>query len=255
MGRRVPWEASSSREEHRLVQAVFFDFLGTLARFVPEQEVLLSRAAGMHNVLLPPAAAHRGFAAAGAWWQQQLARLPLQVRSEVERRTLYQEFDQLVLRGAGFDLEPGFAEAIFTTMLELGKESRLEVFDDVFPALNALRDLGFTLGVVSNMDASLQVTLESLDLAAFFTVALSSEEAGSTKPDPGIFHTAAARAEVVATDCVYVGDQPDIDVRGALAAGMYPVLVDRAGVHPDPDGATRIPSLANLPDLVTQLPL
>ena len=48
------------------IEAVFFDFMGTLARFVPEQEQLLSQAAGIHGVLMPPTAAHRGFAAAGA---------------------------------------------------------------------------------------------------------------------------------------------------------------------------------------------
>lgn len=234
----------------RPLRAVFFDVIGTLARTVPEQEVLLSRAAALHGLALPPAAARRGLAAAGAWWQQQVAQRPLSQRSEAERRTLYRDFDQRVMEAAGFDLDQGATGAIFTTLLALGETSRLEAFDDAVPALQALAGAGYILGAVSNMDATLQATLEALDLGRYFSVVVNSQEAGVTKPAPGIFHLAAAQAGVPPEEAAYVGDQPQIDVRGAAAAGMLPVLVDRAGAFPDAAPALRIASLLELPGLL-----
>ena len=235
------------------IQAVFFDFIGTLARLVPEQEALLARAAALHGVLLTPAAARRGLTVAGAWWQQQMARHPLERRSEAERHALHTAFDELVLREAGYELEPGHAGAIFTSLLELGSISRLEVYDDVPPALVAMGAAGLTLGVISNMDASLRNTLDALDLLALFAVVVCSEEAGSAKPDPAIFHHALRQAGAAAAPTVYVGDTPEIDVTGALAAGLLPVLIDRLDALPDPPGGRRIRSMADLPALVRGL--
>ncbi|KPI01390.1 hypothetical protein OK074_0643 [Actinobacteria bacterium OK074] len=51
----------------------------------------------------------------------------------------------------------------------------------------------------------------------------------------------------------YVGDHPEIDGRGAAAAGLLSVWVDRVGVltgHDGPDGPRRIASLAELPALL-----
>ncbi len=235
------------------IQAVFFDFIGTLARYVPEQEALLAQAAALHGVLLTPAAARRGLTVAGAWWQQQMVRRPLEGRSETERHALHAAFDELVLREAGYDLEPGLAGAIFTSLLELGGASRMEVFGDVPPALAELRAAGLTLGVISNMDASLRDTLDALDLLPYFAAVVSSEEAGSAKPDPAIFRYALRLARATAAAAVYVGDTPEIDITGAGAAGLLPVLIDRLDALPDPAGGRRILSMADLPALVRRL--
>lgn len=232
------------------IQGVVFDVIGTLARFVPEQEALLSQAAAIHGLLLPPTAARRGLAAGGAWWQQQMALGPLERRSETERHDLYQGFDAAVMTAAGFDLEPRVTSAIFATLLELGNSSHLEVYDDVAPALEALKAAGYPLGVISNMDATLQVTLESLDLAGYFGLVLSSQEAGFAKPDPRIFLLAAERMGIAAAALAYVGDQPEIDVRGALSAGLQPVLVDREQAFPETQDCWRIATLTELPHLL-----
>jgi FMN phosphatase YigB (HAD superfamily) len=232
------------------LQAVFFDFVGTLARFVPEQDALLSRAAAVHGIALPPAAARRGLAAAGAWWQQQVAQRPLGQRSEPERSGLYQAFDQRVLEAAGFQLDVSFTGAIFATLLEMGRESHMEVFDDVAPALTALESAGYTLGVISNMDDSLGATLEALGLSPWLSLAVSSQQAGCSKPDPAIFRWTAQRAGLAPEVIAYVGDQPEIDVPGAKAAGLLPVLVDRENAHVTPEGAQRIASLGELPALL-----
>lgn len=221
-----------------------------MARFVPEQEALLSRAAAVHGLALPPAVARRGLAAAGVWWQREVAQQPLELRTEAERAALYRGFDAQVMAAAGFEVDSGVTGAIFTTLLELGRESRLEAYGDTRPALVALQAAGYPLGVVSNMDATLGVTLEALDLATHFGVVVNSQEAGFAKPDPRIFRLAAGLMALPAEVLLYVGDQPEIDVVGALAAGLTPVLVDRDGAFAGATEGLRVAALTELPRLL-----
>lgn len=64
------------------------------------------------------------------------------------------------------------------------------------------------------------------------------------KPAVGAFEVGMSALGVDAAEAVHVGDSPESDAGGALAAGMGAVLVgDR---EPTPDGAVRVPSLAAL---------
>jgi putative hydrolase of the HAD superfamily len=233
------------------IRGILFDLVGTLARFVPEQEALLSRAAAIHGLALPPAVARRALAAAGVWWQHQVAQQPLERRTEAERAELYRGFDAQVLEAAGFEVDSGVTGAIFTTLLELGRESRLEVYADTPPALAGLQAAGYPLGVVSNMDATLEVTLQALDLSGHFMVVVNSQEAGFAKPDPRIFRLAAELMGLPAEALLYVGDQPEIDVVGSLAAGLTPVLVDRDGAFASATEGLRVAALTELPGLLS----
>ena len=47
---------------------------------------------------------------------------------------------------------------------------------------------------------------------------------GIEKPDPAIFQLACAAMNVQPQDCLYVGDQPRIDIEGAAAAGLSTLL-------------------------------
>jgi len=47
-----------------------------------------------------------------------------------------------------------------------------------------------------------------------------------SKPDPRIFQIALDAIGVAAVDSWYVGDMPGIDVVGARAAGLWPIVMD-----------------------------
>ncbi len=129
---------------------------------------------------------------------------------------------------------------------------RFVVFDDVPAALAELRAAGHRLVVVSNWDVSLHEMLRQTGLRGLVDGALSSAEAGVRKPAPEIFRRALALAGGPhgARPALHVGDSLELDVAGALAAGLEAVLVARAGA-PDavPDGVpvlTRLDGLAAL---------
>jgi putative hydrolase of the HAD superfamily len=63
---------------------------------------------------------------------------------------------------------------------------------------------------------------------------LVSEAEGLRKPDPLIFRRAAERLGVEAGECLFVGDNPEIDIIGAAAAGMQTAFF--VSTTPWPDG-------------------
>lgn len=116
---------------------------------------------------------------------------------------------------------------------------RFEVFADVKPALERLRERGERLAVISNWDASLPDVLARLGLAPLFDAILTSAQAGARKPDPAIFSSLGFPVSL------HVGDSVKEDVAGARAAGIEPVLLRRDGAG-GPAGVRTIASLSDL---------
>jgi putative hydrolase of the HAD superfamily len=101
------------------------------------------------------------------------------------------------------------------------------VFDDVVPALEALRRSGARLAIVSNWDSSLPGLLDRLDLTSWFDAIVVSHLEGMEKPRPELFLRAVARLGGTPGEALHVGDVPELDEAGARAAGIASVIVDR----------------------------
>jgi REG-2-like HAD superfamily hydrolase len=110
------------------------------------------------------------------------------------------------------------------------KHKMWAVFHDTIPALNALRECDFMLGVVANWDATLRSVLEKLSISAFFDILISSGEVGLEKPSPEIFDLALKALDVSADRTFYIGNEYEIDVIGARNSGIRPVLIDRDNI-------------------------
>jgi putative hydrolase of the HAD superfamily len=92
---------------------------------------------------------------------------------------------------------------------------------DTIDTLRCLAEHGLTLGVVTNGSARIQTEkLQALGLSDYFDAVLISEVEGVRKPDAAIFMRALERCRVGAHETVFVGDNPDVDVFGAMAVGM-----------------------------------
>ena len=72
------------------------------------------------------------------------------------------------------------------------------------------------------------------------------------KPDPRFFEIALERSGARRESTIHVGDLYEVDVRGARAAGIEPVLLDSANLYPNAD-CQRIQSLQELIPLATAL--
>jgi putative hydrolase of the HAD superfamily len=137
----------------------------------------------------------------------------------------------------------------------LGRQELLQVllaslrfiaFDDARDALIAVRARGARIVAVSNWDVSVLEVLEQTGLSPLLDGAVSSAAIGAAKPSPAVFEHALGLAGARAADALVVGDSPSEDVAGALAAGIEPVLLDRAGVAARVAGVRTIARLHEL---------
>jgi putative hydrolase of the HAD superfamily len=119
------------------------------------------------------------------------------------------------------------------------------VFEDAAGALGDARSQDWRVVVVSNWDASLSEVLERLGLGPLLDDVVTSAGAGASKPDPAIFRHALDLVGCEPGAALHVGDSLDEDVRGARAAGIEPVWLNRDG-RPGVDGVRTISTLAEL---------
>jgi putative hydrolase of the HAD superfamily len=133
----------------------------------------------------------------------------------------------------------------------IGYEKFLEpaswrLFDDVLPALDALRSRHVTMGLISNWDCSLENIINGLGLRPYFDTIISSAAVGLHKPQSEIFQLALREAGTEPSEAMHVGDHPHADAGGAAFAGLTPVLIDRGNCHRDSAGYLRIQDLREI---------
>lgn len=100
----------------------------------------------------------------------------------------------------------------------------VEVYEDTLPALRRLATR-YPLISLTNGNADLQ----RMGLHSLFMHMISAREVGMAKPDPGIFLHACERLRVAPQQVLHVGDDPDLDVQGARAAGLRTAWLNRRG--------------------------
>jgi putative hydrolase of the HAD superfamily len=122
--------------------------------------------------------------------------------------------------------------------------------------LRALAATGIRLGVISNADGTVAIRLREQEvlqvgpgLGVPVECVIDSGEVGVVKPDPRIFAVALDAIGLPAEQAWYVGDMPGIDVVGARAAGIEPLVIDPYGFHRGHDYQT----VASLRDVAARL--
>ena len=129
------------------------------------------------------------------------------------------------------DLSPPELEACAEEVRVVFEQaSSYALFPDVLPVLATLHARHLTLGIISDWGISLGLILRHHDLIQYFKFAVVSAAVRLAKPDPELFQTALRRADTIGDYTLHVGDSYPLDVLGARAAGITPVLLDRGGV-------------------------
>jgi putative hydrolase of the HAD superfamily len=120
------------------------------------------------------------------------------------------------------------------------------IFEDVLPALDALRSRGLRLGVISNWDERLRPLLRGLGLYDYFDPIVISCEIGSPKPAGIVFAQAASQLGKSPGAVLHVGDSLEMDVQGAKAAGFAAVWLERKSTWTGPGAIHSLGDLLNL---------
>lgn len=124
-----------------------------------------------------------------------------------------------------------------------------ELYDDVLPTLEALRERGLKIGLLSNSARDLDEFVAHHRLVV--DAVLTSGAHGKTKPHETIFRRMLELLDVAPGEAVMVGDTIEDDIEGAHAVGMEAVLVDREGRFPDRE---RLDDLRGLPAALGLVP-
>lgn len=140
-----------------------------------------------------------------------------------------------------------------------GRGERLDetdLYPDVRPGLQALRDAGLWVGVAGNQTARAAALLRSLDLPA--NAVATSGEWGVAKPTRAFFDRVASWSGFQPEEVAYVGDHPANDIAPARAAGLRTVHLKRGPwgyLWADTEAAAQADwhtsSLLDLPELLT----
>lgn len=132
----------------------------------------------------------------------------------------------------------------------------LELSPGARDLVETLRARGCKLGIVTNgFAATHHEKIARLGLTPLFDALFIADEMGMVKPDPEVFRHACEVLGSVPERTAMVGDRYDRDVAGALAVGLFTVLID---VHripipaekPQPDAI-----VATVADVLGALPL
>ncbi|GAA4021276.1 HAD family phosphatase [Deinococcus rubellus] len=178
---------------------------------------------------------------AAAWAQQQFG-----VDAGMVLRVMHQHWQRAF--GEWWDLRTLDDERAFWTKYSRGLAADLslsdgqgEAFLAKFPyqvfmkaapqaraVLEALRERGLKIGVLSNTLPNIWPTLDAIGLADLVDVALSSCALGVHKPALEVFRLAASELGVACGEVLFLDDKPE-NVVAAREVGMRAELVDLSG--------------------------
>ncbi|MFE7621907.1 HAD family hydrolase, partial [Streptomyces sp. NPDC057496] len=128
-------------------------------------------------------------------------------------------------------------------------EAAWRLFPDVLPVLDELAD-GFRHAILTNSSIHNQDRkLRALGVRDRFEAVVCAVELGVSKPEAGAFHAACEAMALEPGEVAYVGDEPDIDAAGAVAAGLKGIWLDRKERGGRPE-LLRIEALDQLPGLL-----
>ena len=206
-------------------RALLLDAMGTLIGLRQSIGSTYAAVAAGHGLAVDPAAIDRAFPAVyRAAPPLAFPGLQGEALELAERHWWAQRIDAVLVAAGASPAPAALHRDLFDQFADPGL---WRVFDDVPAQLQAWRQQGLRLAVVSNFDQRLDGLLAGLDLAPCFDHVVISSRAGAAKPSALPFQLALEALGLSADEAWHVGDSPE-DQAGAAAAGIRCLLVQRS---------------------------
>jgi len=160
-------------------------------------------------------------------------------------RPLFQRFERGELTRAQYRLqrfaEPfsliglkprdGLVDALNKIFMDCVNDTPL-LYDDVLPVLQRLREERIRTAILTNGPSDGQRRkLKATGLGDRVDHVAIGEEVGVSKPLAQAFHRVVERFGIEPGEALMVGDSPELDYDGAMAAGLCALLLDRDDLH------------------------
>ena len=213
-------------------KAIFFDLDGTLRILTPSPTgAFIDYTRELGYVVDEESACRLKMRAHEYWGAHKQVSLDMERFDEDE---FWINYTQLLLQTAGVnhDLEAN-ARAV-RDRFYYEYEPRVEMAPGGRVLLQALKEQGYILGLISNRHHPLEEPVVELELQGIFDIIVAAGEVGYWKPDPAIFHCVLQHfGQLQPSQCVYIGDNYFADGHGATAAGLTAILYDPEDLYRD----------------------
>lgn len=233
--------------KHRNIHAVMFDLGDTLFSPLPASHV----GKNLYDIAIQtplettPADLMALFRSTRAILEREFSKFDFYLHRDFIEEVISRLFNSL-----GFRLPRKLAQRFCDSQKNAVTE-HLQPRSDCFKTLTRIRDLGFKLAIVSNIDNEwLDPLRNKWSLDDFVDVCLSSEDARSCKPDRTIFLRACSLCEVASTSTVFVGDSQTNDFFGSRDVGMHPIWFDKTQSG---DESAVTPAVTSLAEVIGKL--
>lgn len=238
----------------RLPQAIIFDLFGTLVEEFDSAAIKQL----MHDCFLrvtadPLFAPIRGVPPehfADAMKYQYQVRYRAAAQGDARSPQVAHAIADLLVRIApGVEFPP---EAIPRFIEHYGAVERLVPFPETLDVLRTCRNWGLQTALLSNVffpGAIYERQLAALGFSDWLSPRCFSAEMPYMKPHPEAFRFVADALQLAPEDCLMIGDRVDLDIKGAVTAGMPAVLIGQAIAADFPE----VPVIASLGDLLPLL--
>lgn len=207
-------------------KAIFFDRDGTLTYFNPEKKLWFSEIVSMWSgkpFELPydkmMSLFHLAAEGKKPWY-----------KSVDDEREFFKRYYRYLLLGE--DVTEDIESRVQLLHKELWCNNDRLPFPEIIEVLEYFKANGYKMGVISDTSPSLELTLQQLNLAQYFSSFTASSLVGAGKPSPIIFNAALNAQGVTAAESIYVDDY-DVEADGARELGFTAFLIDRSGSNRD----------------------
>lgn len=136
---------------------------------------------------------------------------------------LHATFGAEILDESGFDA--------WDEVFQTGFRTGWKAFEDASPVIEQLRAAGILVGALSNAPKAMQIDKLARTGLGDLDILVTLDTFGVGKPDPRVFLEACRLLGTAPEETMYVGDELDIDARGAAAVGLAGVWLDRPGTR------------------------
>jgi putative hydrolase of the HAD superfamily len=141
------------------------------------------------------------------------------------------------------------AKELSTRFLDL-LPTRTILFPYTKEILQYLTDKRYELHLITNgFEKTQHNKLMHSGLKPFFKEVITSEGSGSLKPNKEIFEYALEKCCADRKECVMIGDNIEVDIVGAINAGIDQVYVNHVGIEPDIKPTYTVNSLKELEEI------
>jgi putative hydrolase of the HAD superfamily len=107
------------------------------------------------------------------------------------------------------------------------------LFNDTMTTLHRIKEAGYRIAMVSDSDGTPGMKMKRILGQPFLKylekIVVAGEDTPNVKPSTAPFKLVAKRLALRTKDCVYIGDNPNTDIKGAKSAGMMMILIKRRG--------------------------